>query len=70
MKKAPNESHWPFYLLKKVTARLNKKLSGVNNDIRKQLELRAQRREQKQERIDSRQAREELCNEVIRSAMV
>ncbi|CAF0773909.1 unnamed protein product [Adineta steineri] len=52
-----------------VTARMNKKLSGVNNDIKKQLELHAQQREQNQEKIDSRRAREELCNEVIRSAM-
>ncbi|UJR23006.1 hypothetical protein I4U23_026032 [Adineta vaga] len=53
-----------------VTARLNKKLSGVNNDIKKQLELHAQQREKRQEKIENRQAREELCNEVIRSAMV
>jgi hypothetical protein len=49
---------------------MNKKLSGVNNDIKKQLELHAQRREKIQEKINNRQAREELCNDVIRSAMV
>ena len=49
---------------------MNKKLSGVNNDIKKQLELHAQQREQKQEKIDNRRAREELCHEVIRSALV
>ncbi len=54
----------------KVTARMNKKLNGVNNDIKKQLQLHAQQREQRQEKIDNRRAREELCNEVIRSAMV
>jgi hypothetical protein len=49
---------------------MNKKLNGVNNDIKKQLQLHAQQREQRQEKIDNRRAREELCNEVIRSAMV
>jgi hypothetical protein len=48
---------------------MNKKLSGVNNDIKKQLELHAEQREKIQEKINNRQAREELCNEVIRSAM-
>jgi hypothetical protein len=61
-----------FFLsfLQKVTARMNKKLSGVNNDIKKQLELHAQQREQRQEKINNQRARKELCNEVIRSAMV
>lgn len=54
----------------KVTARLNKKLSGVNSDIKKQLELHAERRERLEERSANRKAREELCNEVIRSALV
>jgi hypothetical protein len=49
---------------------MNKKLSGVNNDIKNQLELHAQQREQIEDRIKSRKAREELCNDVIRSAMV
>jgi hypothetical protein len=49
---------------------MNKKLSGVNNDIKKQLEFHAQQREQIQEKINNRRAREELCNDVIRSAMV
>jgi hypothetical protein len=49
---------------------MNKKLSGVNNDIKKQLELHAQQREQRQEKINNQRARKELCNEVIRSAMV
>ncbi|CAF0870213.1 unnamed protein product [Rotaria sordida] len=53
-----------------VTARINKKLSGVNNDIKTQLALHAQQREQKQEKLNDRQAREDLCKEVIRSAMV
>jgi hypothetical protein len=49
---------------------MNKKLSGVNNDIKNQLELHAQQREQIQEKINNRKKREELCNEVIRSAIV
>lgn len=49
---------------------MNKKLSGVNNDIKNQLELHTKQREQIQEKINNRRAREELCNEVIRSAMV
>lgn len=53
-----------------VTARLNRKLSGVNSDIKNQMELHAQHREQLAEKIRDRQAREELCKEVIRSAMV
>ncbi len=56
--------------LQKVTARMNKKLSGVNNDIKKQLELHAQHRQRIEDKISNRRAREELCNEVIRSAMV
>ncbi|CAF0948260.1 unnamed protein product [Rotaria sp. Silwood1] len=53
-----------------VTARMNKKLSGVNNDIKNQLALHAQQREQRQEKLDNRKVREELCKDVIRSAMV
>lgn len=49
---------------------MNKKLSGVNNDIKNQLELHTKQREKIQEKIHNRQAREELCNDVIRSAMV
>jgi hypothetical protein len=49
---------------------MNKKLSGVNNDIKKQLELHAQHRERIEDKIINRRAREELCNEVIRSAMI
>jgi hypothetical protein len=49
---------------------MNKKLGGVNNDIKKQLELHAQQREQTEEKMNNRRTREELCNEVIRSAMV
>ena len=54
----------------KVTARLNKKLTGVNSDIKKQLELQGQQRDNRQEKILDRRAREELCQDVIRSAMV
>ncbi|CAF3587775.1 unnamed protein product [Rotaria socialis] len=52
-----------------VATRMNKKLRGVNNDIKYQLDLHAKQREQKQEKIDNQRAREELCKEVIRSAM-
>ncbi|CAF3653540.1 unnamed protein product [Rotaria socialis] len=52
-----------------VATRMNKKLRGVNNDIKYQLDLHAKQRDQKQEKIDNQRAREELCKEVIRSAM-
>ncbi len=58
-----------FLKKNKVTARMNKKLNGVNNDIKKQLELQGQRREQIEEQLINRQKRTELCNEIIRSAM-
>ena len=52
-----------------VTARLDRKLTGVNNDIKRQLALQSERREKRDENLRSRQAREELCHDVIRSAM-
>ena len=52
-----------------VTARLNKQMTGVNNDIKKQLEYQAERRERQEEKSRDRRTREELCHDVIRSAM-